>query len=76
MKYTEKLQINNATTLQADLSLQLTEINEKYEIGDNSALDNIHNDFVITINGLELSLGSMDTYNEFCKFLDTIINNT
>ena len=76
MNYTQELQVKNATELQQLLDSKLTEINEHEEAGDSTLFDRLHDDFALTITAydktFELSLGSMDTYSAFCRFLEQI----
>jgi D-serine dehydratase len=75
MTYESKVQLENAKNLQKALQEQLDKINDDYDNGDEEAMDNLFDNFSIKINDKDISLGSMDVYASFCKFLDEIIQS-
>ena len=52
------------------LSKDLEKRNESFDAGNNEAYDDLHKSFTVNVNGIIVSLGSMDTYSAFCSFLE------
>jgi hypothetical protein len=66
--------VEQLQALVSKLDNKLKTMNDEYDNGNEEPIDNIFETMTITVNDITVSLGSMDTYGAFCKFVEAVQN--